>query len=142
LEPEATPFDASTFSKNRERLLEHEVALRFFDAVVALARHQGLLSDEHFSVDGTLIVAWASQKSLRPVGRSAQRPPDDPGNPTVNFHGETRRNATHQSTTDPEARLAKGAGPQVKLSYAAHVFNWIIDTASVWISHHRGHRDR
>lgn len=122
LAPEAQPFDASTFSKNRERLLAHEVALRFFDAVVILARRHGLLSDEHFSVDGTLIEAWASQKSLRPVGRSAPPPPDDPGNPTVNFHGETRRNATHQSTTDPEARLAKKApGREAKLSYAAHV---------------------
>jgi len=122
LAPEAEPFDPSTFSKNRERLLAHEVALRFFDAVVALARRQGLLSDEHFSVDGTLIEAWASQKSVRPVGRSARRPPDDPGNPTVNFHGETRSNATHQSTTDPEARLAKRAqGREAKLAYEAHV---------------------
>ena len=122
LEPEAEPLDASTFSKNRERLLAHAVALRFFDAVVALARRQGLLSDEHFSVDGTLIEAWASQKSLRPVGRSAPRPPDDPGNPTVNFHGELRRNATHRSTTDPEARLAKKAkGREAKLAYEAHV---------------------
>ena len=122
LEPEAEPLDASTFSKNRERLLAHEVAVRFFDAVVALARRQGLLSDDHFSVDGTLIEAWASQKSLRPVGRSTPRPPDDPGNPTVNFHGETRRNATHQSTTDPEARLAKKAtGREAKLAYEAHV---------------------
>ncbi len=122
LEPEATAFDASTFSKNRERLLAHEVALRFFDAVVALARQQGLLSDEHFSVDGTLIEAWASQKSVRPVGPDARRPPDDPRNPTVNFHGETRRNATHQSTTDPEARLIKKAsGREAKLAYEAHV---------------------
>lgn len=121
LEPEAQPLDASTFSKNRERLLDHEVALRFFDAVVALARRQGLLSDEHFSVDGTLIEAWASQKSLRRVD-APRRPPDDPGNPTVNFHGETRSNATHQSTTDPEARLAKrAAGREAKLAYAAHV---------------------
>lgn len=122
LAPEAPPFDASTFSKNRERLLAHAVALRFFDAVVALARRQGLLSDEHFSVDGTLIEAWASQKSVRPKGHRVPPPDDDPGNPTVSFHGETRRNATHQSTTDPEARLAKkAAGREAKLAYEAHV---------------------
>jgi transposase len=124
LEPEAAAFDASTFSKNRERLLAHEVALRFFDAVVALARQQGLLSDEHFSVDGTLIEAWASLKSLRPKdGRDDREPPpDDPGNPTVNFRGERRTNATHQSTTDPEARLMrKGDGREARLAYAGHV---------------------
>ncbi len=122
LAPEAKPLDASTFSKNRERLLAHAVAVRFFDAVVALARRQGLLSDDHFSVDGTLIEAWASQKSLQRIGRAAPQPPDDPGNPTVNFHGEPRRNATHRSTTDPEARLAKTAkGREAKLAYEAHV---------------------
>jgi transposase len=122
LAPEAAAFDASTFSKNRERLLEHEVALRFFDAVVALARQQGLLSDEHFSVDGTLIEAWASLKSFRRIdGGAGEPPPDDPGNPTVDCHGERRSNATHRSTTDPEARLMrKGQGREAKLCFAGH----------------------
>lgn len=122
LEPEAAAFDASTFSKNRERLLEHEVALRFFDAVVALARQQGLLSDEHFSVDGTLIEAWASLKSFKRLAAGGAEPPvDDPGNPTVDFHGERRSNATHRSTTDPEARLArKGKGREARLCFAGH----------------------
>ena len=112
LAPEAAPFDASTFSKNRERLLAHDVAHQFFDAVVRQARGAGLLSDEHFSVDGTLIEAWASLKSFRPTARhDREPPPDDPGNPTVNFRGERRSNTTHQSTTDPEARLLrKGKG--------------------------------
>ena len=122
LAPEAAPFDASTFSKNRERLLEHDVARQFFDAVVRQARAAGLLSDEHFSVDGTLIEAWASLKSFRPTARPKREPPpDDPGNPSVDFRGERRGNATHQSTTDPEARLArKGPGREAKLCYAGH----------------------
>ena len=122
LPPEATPFDASTFSKNRERLLAHDVARAFFDAVVRQARGAGLLADEHFSVDGTLIEAWASLKSFRPTPRGEREPPpDDPGNPTVDFRGEQRTNATHQSRTDPEARLArKGHGREAKLCYAGH----------------------
>ena len=88
------------FSRNRGRLLEHEVAGEFFRTVVAEARELRLTSDEHFTVDGTLIEAWASLKSLRPKGeKPADRtPPDDPGNPSVDFHGERRQNATHQST--------------------------------------------
>lgn len=124
LAPEGEPFDASTFSKNRERLLAHDVARQFFDAVVRQARQAGLLSDEHFSVDGTLIEAWASLKSFRPTTRPDDRepPPDDPGNPTVNFRGERRTNTTHHSTTDPEARLArKGVGREAKLCFAGHV---------------------
>lgn len=123
MDPEEPAFDASTFSKNRERLLAHEVAAQFFDAVVRQARVAGLLSDEHFSVDGTLIEAWASLKSLRPTAQADREPPpDDPGNPTVNFHGERRTNATHQSTTDPEARLMrKGKGREAKLCFAGHV---------------------
>lgn len=120
--PEEPAFDASTFSKNRDRLLAHDVARQFFDAVVRQARGAGLLSDEHFSVDGTLIEAWASLKSLRPRAGTGREPPDDPGNPTVNFRGERRTNATHQSTTDPEARLMrKGAGREARLAYAGHV---------------------
>src|SRR5580700_11257190 len=117
-------FDHSTFSRNRMRLLKHDVASEFFRTVVSEARELKLTSDEHFTVDGTLIEAWASLKSLRPKDEqpSDRTPPDDPGNPSVNFHGEQRRNATHQSTTDPEARLAKkGAGKETRLCYTESV---------------------
>jgi hypothetical protein len=101
------------------------VAGEFFRTVVAEARELKLTSDEYFTVDGTLIEAWASLKSFR--RKDAERsndctPPDDPGNPSVDFHGERRRNATHQSTTDPEARLAKkGAGKEARLCYTESV---------------------
>jgi transposase len=117
-------FDHSSFTRNRARLLEHDVAGEFFRTVVEQARALKLTSDEHFTVDGTLIEAWASLKSLRPKGedRNDRTPPDDPGNPSVDFHGERRQNATHQSTTDPEARLAKkGAGKEAKLCYTESV---------------------
>ena len=115
-------WDVTVFTKNRERLLKGEVAEGFFTAVVDQARIQGLLSDEHFTVDGTLIEAWASHKSFQRKDARPKTPPDDPGNPSVDFHGERRSNDTHQSTTDPEARLArKGAGKEAKLSYAGHV---------------------
>ena len=116
-------WDATVFTKNRERLLEGAVAEGFFAAVVGQARAHGLLSDEHFTVDGTLIEAWAGHKSFKRKDNPGQHtPPDDPGNPSVDFHGERRSNLTHQSTTDPEARLArKGAGKEAKLSYAGHV---------------------
>ena len=116
-------WDHSTFSANRDRLQAQDIARRFFDAVVGQARHVGLLSDEHFTVDGTLIEAWASLKSVAPKTASAPPDsPDDPGNPTVDFHGERRTNATHQSTTDPEARLArKGVGKEAKLCFSGHV---------------------
>lgn len=115
-------FDHSTFSQNSERLLTHAVAQQFFDAVVRVARREGLLSDEHFTVDGTLIEAWASLKSFRPKASPEAAPPDDPGNPTVDFHGERRTNATHQSTTDPEAHLMrKGRGKEAKLCVSGHV---------------------
>jgi transposase len=115
-------FDRSTFAKNRERLLQHDVAREFFDAVVQRAAERDLLSDEHFTVDGTLIEAAASLKSFRPKDEPpSAEPPDDPGNPTVNFHRQKRSNATHQSTTDPEARLAKkGKGKEAHLAYAGH----------------------
>jgi IS5 family transposase len=101
--------------------LEGDIAAAFFAAVVGQARTADLLSDEHFTVDGTLLEAWASLKSFRPKDAGPTPPPDDPGNPTVNFHGETRRNDTHQSTTDPDARLArKGNGHEAKLAYAGH----------------------
>ena len=115
-------FDPTSFSKNRERLLKHEVAREFFDVVVWHAQEGRLLSDEHFTVDGTLIEAAAGLKSFRPkVKDGDDAPPDDPGNPTVNFRGEKRSNTTHESTTDPASRLAKkGRGKEARLSFAAH----------------------
>ncbi len=116
-------WDVTVFTKNRERLLAADIAKTLFAEVLAQARSCDLLSTEHFTIDGTLIEAWASHKSFkRKDGSDQQTPPDDPGNPTVDFHGERRSNATHQSTTDPEARLAKkGRGKEAKLSYAGHV---------------------
>jgi transposase len=127
-------WDATTFTKNRDRLLDGDVADAFFAEVLAGIKADGLLSDEHFTVDGTLLEAWASHKSFKPKGGTG-RPPDDPKNPTVNFHGETRRNDTHQSTTDPDARLYKKAvGREAKLGYLAHLLTenrhgLIVDTA-------------
>jgi len=113
---------ATVFSKNRDRLLEGEIASLFFAGVLAQARSADLLSDEHFSVDGTLIEAWAGQKSFQPKDRSEKPPPDDPGNPTVDFRGESRSNDTHESTTDPDARLArKSGGHEAKLAYCGNV---------------------
>jgi Transposase DDE domain len=110
------------FSKNRDRLLAANVAALFFQRVLDEAKAQHLISDEHFTVDGTLLEAWAGLKSLKKVGDDDPPPSDDPGNPTVNFHGETRTNATHVSKTDPDAKLArKGAGKEAKLSYSGHV---------------------
>ncbi len=121
LEMDQASFDHSTFSRNRARLLEHQVAGEFFRAVVEQARSLKLLSDEHFTVDGTLIEAWASLKSFKHKDARPRQPPDDPGNPSVNFHRERRSNATHQSTTDPEATLAKkSAGKEAKLCYSAN----------------------
>src|SRR5215471_10494512 len=102
-------------------ILDGEVADAFFEAVLAQAREWHLLSNEHFTVDGTLIQAWAGLKSFRRKD-VPPAPPDDPGNPTVNFHGERRRNATHQSTTDPDARLfRKGSAQDARLYYQGHV---------------------
>src|SRR5437660_861265 len=109
-------WDATTFTKNRDRLLAGDIADAFFAEVVAAIQADGLMSDEHFTVDGTLLEAWASQKSFKPKGGD-QPPPDDPKNPSVSFHGQTRRNDTHASTTDPEARLyKKGGGHEAKLA--------------------------
>lgn len=114
------PFEHSTFSKNRARLLAHDVATQFFVQIVAQGKAARLMSDEHFTVDGTLIESWASLKSFKKKGDD-KRPPDDPGNPTVNFHGEKRSNKTHESTTDPESKLMrKGLGKEAKLSFSAH----------------------
>jgi transposase len=123
LEMDEEVWVATVYSKNRDRLLEGDIAQALFQEVLCQARAADLLSDEHFSVDGTLIEAWASQKSFqRKDGSSA--PPDDgdPGNPTVNFHGETRSNQTHESSTDPDARLARKSGShEAKLAYCGNV---------------------
>src|SRR5437899_996913 len=111
-------WDVTVFTKNRERLLKGEVAQGFFAAVLDQARSRSLLSDEHFTVDGTLIEAWSSHTSFHRKDTEPKTPPDDPGNPSVDFHGERRSNTTHQSTTDPEASLArKGPGKEARLSY-------------------------
>jgi transposase len=115
-------WSPTTFTKNRDRLLQADVASAFFDAVVTQAREAGLMSDEHFTVDGTVLEAWASLKSFQRKDAGPTAPPDDPGNPTVNFHGETRKNDTHASTTDPDAQLyRKGQGKEAKLAYLGHV---------------------
>lgn len=118
-------WDATTFSKNRDRLLRGEIAEEFFAAVLELARTKELLSDEHFTVDGTMVEGWASLKSFQPKeqsGRGSDDKPDDPGNPTVNFHGQKRSNETHQSTTDSDLRLFKKTkGSEAKLAYQGHV---------------------
>lgn len=114
-------WEHSSFTRNRERLLQHEVAGKFFYAVVEQAKRERLTSSEHFTVDGTLIEAWASLKSFKSKDAVDKDPPDDRGNPTVDFRGEKRTNDTHASTTDPEARLAKKSkGKEAKLSYSAH----------------------
>lgn len=116
-------WDPSTFSKNRDRLLEGDIAARFLTALLALPRVKRLLSSEHFSVDGTLIEAWASMKSFKPKNGNAPDQTDPPKgrNPEVTFRGERRSNETHASTTDPEARLyRKGDGMEAKLCFMGH----------------------
>ena len=114
-------FDASTFSKNKERLLEHQAARELLEAVVAEARRRKLLSEDHFTVDGTLLEAWVSLKSFRPKD-GGEMPGTSEKNPGVDFRGEHRTNDTHESSTDPEARLArKGSGKEAKLSFTGHV---------------------
>jgi transposase len=109
----------TTFTKNRDRLLAGDIAAAFFEAVVQQAELAQLLSHEHFTVDGTLLEAWASHKSFRP--RDEDPPPPAGGNPTVNFHGQRRANDTHHSTTDPDARLYKKArGREARLGYLGH----------------------
>jgi transposase len=115
-------WDATVFSKNRERLLEGDIARAFFERVLCHARAQHLLSDEHFTVDGTLIEAWAGQKSFKKKGGKSSNSSGDPGNPAVDFKGEKRSNVTHESTTDPDARLYKKAkGQESKLCYLGHL---------------------
>jgi transposase len=121
-------FDASIFSKNRDRLLTHEIAQEFLSSLLALREVKGLLSAEHFSVDGTLLKAWASMKSFRPKNASGEGPGNGPGEPPPGRNGEIdfrktkRSNATHASTTDKDARLfRKGAGQESRLAYLGHV---------------------
>ena len=110
----------TVFTKNRDRLLDGDIAAAFFEAVLIHADTARLLSDDHFTVDGTLLEAWASQKSFRP--RDEEPPPAGGSNPTVDFHGQRRTNDTHQSTTDPDARLYKKAcGREARLGYLGHV---------------------
>jgi len=139
-------WDATTFTKNRDRLLEADVAKEFLTQVVERARAKGLTSDEHFTVDGTLLEAWASAKSFQPKDRKEPRAPDDPGNPTVNFRGEKRSNDTHESKTDPEARLArKGEGKEAKLSYSGNLLvenrNGLIVNAELFQANGTAERD-
>ena len=138
-------FDHSVFAKNKERLLEHAVAREFFSAIVEDARRRHLLSEEHFTVDGTLLEAWASMKSFRPKDDRGGPPGDASRNPAVDFRGEARRNATHASTTDPEARLArKGAGREARLCFAGHVLmeNRVGLVVDVQVTHATGTAER
>lgn len=129
----------TVFSKNRDRLWESEIAEKFFDQILKQAAADDLLSEEHFSVDGTLIEAWASHKSFQAKDGPAP-PSDDPGNPTVNFRGEKRSNDTHESTTDPDARLArKSGGHESQLAYCGNVLienrnGLVVDTELVQCS--------
>lgn len=139
-------WDATVFTKNRDRLLEAEVAKEFLARVVAQARERGWTSEEHFSVDGTLLEAWASAKSFQPKGQKSSPPPDDPGNPTVDFRGEERRNQTHESKTDPAALLArKSKGKESKLSYSGNLLvenrNGLIMSSLVWEATGTAERD-
>jgi transposase len=138
-------WDVTVFTKNRDRLLEGDVAREFLCEVVEQARKKNLTSDEHFTVDGTLIEAWASLKSFQRKDQE-NTPPEDPGNPTVNFHGEKRSNETHGSTTDPDALLArKGSGKEAKLSYNGNLLtenrNGFIITTEVFQANGTAERD-
>ena len=139
-------WDATSFTKNRDRLLEADVAKRFLAEVVELARKQDFVSDEHCTVDGTLLEAWAGAKSFQPKQGKHLPPPDDPGNPTVNFRGERRSNETHESKTDAEAKLArKGEGKESKLSYSGNLLvenrNGLIVNATAWEANGTAERD-
>jgi transposase len=139
-------WDVTVFTKNRQRLLEADVAKQFFQLVVEQARERNLMSDEHFTVDGTLLEACAGLKSFKKMGGEPGPPPDDPGNPTVNFHGESRSNKTHESTTDADAQLArKGSGKEAKLSYSGHVLmenrNGLVADVEVLQAHGTAERD-
>src|SRR5712691_3642565 len=124
LNPDDPVWVPTVFTKNRDRLLEGDIAEAFLREVLRLADAHALLSHEHFTVDGTLLEAWASQKSFQPKTPQAPRPPsdDDPGNPSVNFRGEQRSNPTHRSVTDPDARLTrKSTNTAALLGYVGSV---------------------
>jgi transposase len=138
-------WDATSFTKNRDRLLEAAVAKEFLAQVVERAGAAGLVSDEHFTVDGTLLEAWASLKGFQAKDKQ-DAPPDDPGNPTVDFHGQERSNETHESKTDPDALLArKGKGKEAKLSYNGNLLvenrNGLIVNAELLQANGRAERD-
>jgi len=138
-------WDATVFTKNRDRLLDGDVAREFLIEVVKQAGEKGLTSDEHFTVDGTLIEAWAGLKRFQRKGQKNESP-DDPGNPTIDFHGEERCNDTHESTTDPDALLArKGNGKEAKLSYNGNLLienrNGLIVTTEVFQANGTAERD-
>lgn len=142
-------WDPSTFSKNRERLLDGEIAARFLAAILERPRVKRLLSTDHFSVDGTLIEAWCSMKSFRPKDEAGgdDLPPGGPGgrNTEVDFRGEKRSNMTHASTTDPDALLyRKSPGTGAKLCYMGHVLmenrnGLVVDAVTTRVS---GHAER
>src|SRR6266487_776110 len=139
-------WDVTVFTKNRERLLRADIAKKFFELVLKQAQALDLMSDEHFTVDGTLLEACAGLKSFKRLHDAEEPPPDDRGNPTVDFHGEKRSNQTHQSTTDPDAMLAKkGAGKEAKLSYSGHVLmenrNGLVTEVAVLPADGRAERD-
>jgi transposase len=139
-------WDVTVFTKNRERLLEGDIAEVFFQAVLTQARERSLLSDEHFTVDGTLLEAWASVKSYQRKDGKPMAPPDDPGNTTVDFHGEKRSNETHASKTDPNAKMArKGKGKEAKLSYNGNLLvenrNGLIVNTEVFEANGTAERD-
>ena len=138
-------WDVTVFTKNRDRLLDGDVAREFLCEVVKQAQAQNLMSDEHFTVDGTLIEAWASLKSFQRKDEKST-PPDDPANPSVDFHGEKRSNQTHESSTDPEALLArKGTGKEAKLSYNGNLLvenrHGLIVTAELFQANGSAERD-
>jgi hypothetical protein len=136
----------TVFTKNRERLLDGDIAEAFFQAVLQQARERSLLSDEHFTVDGTLLETWASVKSYQRKDAKNAVPPDDPGNATVDFHGEKRSNQTHASKTDPDAKMArKGKGKEAKLSYNGNLLvenrNGLIVNTEVFEANGTAERD-
>jgi transposase len=146
LSMDAAVWDVTVFTKNRERLQAGDVAAKFLAAVLAQPRVRALLSDEHFSVDGTLIEAWASMKSFKPKGSGKDDDGGDDGrNAATDFRGERRSNESHESTTDPDARLyRKGPGMEAKLCFMGHGLmenrsGLIVDTRLTRIS---GHAER
>jgi IS5 family transposase len=139
-------WDVTGFTKNRERLLDGDIAEAFFQAVLQQARERSLLSDEDFTVDGTLLEAWANVKSYQRKDAKSDVPPDDPGNATVDFHGEKRSNETHRSKTDPDAKMArKGKGKEAKLSYNGNLLvenrNGLIVNTEVFEANGTAERD-